>query len=417
MKYNLSVFWFRRDLRLHDNHGFFQALKKSKSVLPVFIFDTNILDGLNKDDRRVSLLFDRLKELNTELAKQNKKIHVYYGDPNSILNELFDKIPYDAIFTNTDYEPYATKRDKSIKTSMSKKKVKFHSFKDQVIFEKDEILSDSGKVYTVYTYYMKKWKAQFKASMTQAFPSDTLLHKCKTSDVLPTVETIEDIGFEYTDYILHKPNLTFRSLLEYDASRDNPNLNGTSNASVHLRFGFLSIREVSKIAYQYSDTFLNELIWRSFFIHILWHYPKVVTSCFREKYNNIKWNHSNDLLIKWKYGETGFPIVDAGMRQLFETGYMHNRVRMITASFLVKNLGIDWRLGEAYFASALMDFDLASYFRVFNPNTQLERYDPEFTYCRKWINEMEESGLYKVRKVVDAKQSRLEAIDRYKACV
>jgi deoxyribodipyrimidine photo-lyase len=423
---------FILELIFHYNHVFFQALKKSKSVLPIFIFDINILDGLDKNDRRVSLLFDRLKELNTELAKQNKKIHVYFGDPKTIFNNLFEKLPYDAIFTNTDYEPYAIKRDKSIKAFFSKK-VKFHSFKDQVIFEKDEILTDSGKVYGVYTYYMKKWKAQFRASMTQAFPSETLLHKCKKSDVLPSVETIEDIGFEYTDYILHKPNLTFRSLLEYDASRDNPNLNGTSNASVHLRFGFLSIREVSKIAYQYSDTFLNELIWRSFFAQILWHYPKVVTSCFREKYNNIKWNNT-DLFIKWKYGETGFPIVDAGMRQLFETGYMHNRVRMITASFLVKNLGIDWRLGEAYFASTLMDFDLASnngnwqwvagtgcdsapYFRVFNPNTQLERYDPKLTYCKKWINELEENGRYRVRKLVDAKQSRLEAIDRYKACV
>lgn len=433
MNYNLSIFWFRRDLRLHDNHGFFQALSKSKSVLPVFIFDINILDKIDENDRRVSLLFDRLKELNKELAKHNKKIHVYYGNPKSIFNDLLEKVPYEAIFANRDYEPYAIQRDQSIKTSMIKKKVKFRSFKDHVIFEKDEVLTDTGKVYSVYTYYMKKWKAQFRASMTQPFPSDTLLHKCKTSNELPCVETIEDIGFDYTDYILHKPNLTYRSLLEYDASRNDPNLNGTSNASVHLRFGFLSIREVSKIAYQYSDTFLNELIWRSFYAQILWHYPKIVTSCFREKYNNIKWNNP-DLYIKWKYGETGFPIVDAGMRQLFETGYMHNRVRMITASFLVKNLGIDWRLGEAYFASALMDYDLASnngnwqwvagtgcdsapYFRVFNPNTQLERYDPKLTYCKKWINEMEENGLYRVRKVVDAKQSRLEAIDRYKTCV
>jgi deoxyribodipyrimidine photo-lyase len=432
MRYNLSVFWFRRDLRLHDNHGFFQALDKSKSVLPIFIFDTNILDELNENDRRVSLLFDRLKELNVELAKQGKKIHVYYGDPKLTFNELFNKLPFDAVFTNTDYEPYATKRDKSIKFSLSKKKVKFRSFKDQVIFEKDEILTAEGKVYRVYTYYMKKWKSMFRASMTQPFPSDTLLHKCITSDVMSCVKSIDEIGFLQTKYILFKPNLTYRSLLDYEESRDNPNLEGTSNASVHLRFGFLSIREVVKIAYQYSDGFLNELIWRSFFAQILWNYPRVVDSCFKEKYNNIRWNN-NDLLFKWKCGETGFHIVDAGMRQLFKTGYMHNRVRMIAASFLVKNLGIDWRLGEAYFASNLMDYDLASnngnwqwvagtgcdaapYFRVFNPNTQRERYDPNFEYCGKWINELEENGKYRVSKIVDAKKSRLEAIDRYKRC-
>ena len=432
MSNNLSVFWFRRDLRLHDNHGFFQALDKSKSVIPIFIFDTNILDELNENDRRISLLFDRLKELNEELAKQGKKIHIYYGDPKLIFNELHDKLPFDAVFTNTDYEPYATKRDKSIKFYLSKKKVKFRSFKDQVIFEKDEILTGEGKVYGVYTYYMKKWKSMFRASMTQPFPSDALLHKCITSDVMPCVKRIDEIGFLQTEYVLYKPNLTYPSLLHYKESRDNPNLEGTSNASVHLRFGFLSIREVVKIACQYSDGFLNELIWRSFFAQILWNYPRVVDSCFKEKYNNIRWNN-NDLLNKWKFGETGFHIVDAGMRQLFETGYMHNRVRMIAASFLVKNLGIDWRLGEAYFASILMDYDLASnngnwqwvagtgcdaapYFRVFNPNTQRERYDPNFEYCSKWINELEENGKYRVSKIVDAKKSRLEAIDRYKRC-
>jgi len=432
MTYNLSVFWFRRDLRLHDNHGFFQALDKSKSVLPIFIFDINILKDLNQNDRRVSLLFDRLMELNKELAKQSKKIHVYYGDPELILNELHEKIPFDALFANTDYEPYATKRDRTINNSLGKKYVKFLSFKDQVIFEKDEILSNEGKIYSVYTYYMKKWKSLFNNSMTDSYPSHKLLHKCITSDAIKCVHFLDEIGFEYSKYILYNPNLTQISLNKYEESRDNPNVNGTSNASVHLRFGFLSIREVVKIALQYSEIFLNELIWRSFFSQILWNYPRVVDSCFKVKYNNLEWN-SNDLLFKWQKGQTGFHIVDAGMRQLIETGYMHNRVRMIAASFLVKNLGIDWRLGEAYFASKLMDFDLASnngnwqwvagtgcdaspYFRVFNPNTQRERYDPNFKYCAKWINELEENGIYRVPKIVDAKQSRLEAIDRYKRC-
>tara|TARA_Y100000813_G_scaffold51062_1_gene35699 strand:- start:7372 stop:8673 length:1302 start_codon:yes stop_codon:yes gene_type:complete len=433
MRYNLSVFWFRRDLRLHDNHGFFQALDRSKSVLPIFIFDINILNELNKNDRRISLLFDRLTELNTELAKQSKKIHIYYGNPELIFNKLHEKLPFDAVFTNTDYEPYATKRDRTINISLKKKNVKFHSFKDQVIFEKDEILSNEGKIYSVYTYYMKKWKGLFNNSMTASYPSDKLLNKCITTNSMSCVQNIDEIGFIQSKYILHKPNLTFSSLLEYEESRDNPNINGTSNASVHLRFGFLSIREVVKIASKCSQIFLNELIWRSFFAQILWNYPKVVDSCFKEKYNNLEWN-TNDLFVKWKNGQTGFHIVDAGMRQLLETGYMHNRVRMIAASFLVKNLGIDWRLGEAYFASNLMDFDLASnngnwqwvagtgcdaspYFRVFNPNTQRERYDPNFQYCSKWIDELQPDGFYNISEIVDIKKSRLEAIDRYKKCV
>ena len=433
MTYNLSVFWFRRDLRLHDNHGFFQALDKSKSVLPIFIFDINILKELNKNDRRVSLLFDRLTELNIELAKQSKKIHIYYGKPELIFNELHKKLAFDAVFTNTDYEPYATQRDQTINISLRNKHVDFYSFKDQVIFEKDEILSNEGKIYSVYTYYMKKWKSLFNNSMLAPYPSEKLLHKCIISDLLPCVQNIDEIGFIKSKYILHKPNLNLSSLSSYENSRDNPNINGTSNASVHLRFGFLSIREVVKIANECSQIFLNELIWRSFFAQILWNYPRVVDSCFKLKYNNLEWN-SNELFTKWKNGQTGFHIVDAGMRQLLKTGYMHNRVRMITASFLVKNLGIDWRLGEAYFASNLMDFDLASnngnwqwvagtgcdaspYFRVFNPNTQREKYDPNFQYCTKWIDELQADGIYNLKEIVDVKKSRLEAIDRYKKCV
>lgn len=434
MKYKLSVFWFRRDLRLHDNHGLFQALSQSKSVLPIFIFDTNILSKLNDEDRRVSLLFDRLNELNETLAEQNQKIHIYYGDPKQIITQLCDKIPFDALFTNTDYEPYARQRDQSVKRTLKRKGVKFFDYKDQVIFEKDEILSDTGKPYGIYSYYRKKWQAKFMVSMSRPFPSDTLLNGFKVTHELPCVQKIEDIGFKYAKYVLHKPNLTFRSLLEYESGRDIPSLDSTSHISAHLRFGILSIREVVNLAYQYSETFLKELIWRSFFIQVLWHYPHVVDSCFRAKYNNLKWKNEPSLFMKWKYGETGFAIVDAGMRELFETGYMHNRVRMIAASFLVKNLGIDYRLGEAYFASTLMDFDLASnngnwqwvagtgcdsapYFRIFNPNAQRERFDPDFKYCKKWINEMHDDGKYLVTRIIDTKLSRLESIARYKKCV
>ena len=432
MKYNTSIFWFRRDLRLHDNHGFFNALTESKSVVPIFIFDISILNELDEEDRRVSLLFDKLNELNKELSEHGKKIHVMHGKPSDVIDSIYAIKPFEACYTNTDYEPYARQRDDEIKQSLQAKGVEFHSFKDQVIFEKDDILTDQGNPYGVFTPYMKKWKSKFKISMIQPYASQDLLDRCEAVDNLKCVESIEELGFIYSSYILHKPNLDYRSLIDYDINRDIPDLDGTSNTSVHLRFGFVSVREIASIAFQYSEPLLNEIIWRSFFSQVLWHNPHVVTSCYREKYNNLKWNDTT-LFRKWKYGLTGFPIVDAGMRQLFDTGYMHNRVRMIAASFLVKNLGIDWRLGEAYFASKLMDFDLASnngnwqwvagtgcdaspYFRVFNPDTQLKKFDPKLKYCKKWIIEIHDNGYYPVERIADVKASRLESIARYKAC-
>lgn len=432
MAYKLSIFWFRRDLRLHDNHGFFQSLKQSESVLPIFIFDTNILDKLLKEDRRVSLLFDRLMSLNQELKKIDKKIHILYGDPKEIIEEITQKKSIDACFTNTDYEPYATIRDKQIKQMLSLKKIKFHSYKDQLIFEKNEILTNLEKPYSVYSSYMKKWKSKFKISMTRPYPSQDYLHKCFFDNNLECITSLSDIGFEYSSYNLIAPRLDYRTILEYESLRNNADSDSTSYISVHLRFGFISIREVVNIAYQYSPSFLNELIWRSFFSQVLWHNPRVVNSCFRQKYDNIKWNEPS-LFRKWKYGETGFMFVDAGMRQLFDTGYMHGRVRMLAASFLVKNLGIDWRLGEAYFASMLLDYDLASnngnwqwvagtgcdsapYFRVFNPQTQREKFDPNYTYCKRWINELRDDGYYPVSKVIDIKTSVAQSIVRYKQC-
>ena len=433
MNYKLSIFWFRRDLRLHDNHGFFQSLKQSESVLPIFIFDTAILDKLRTNDKRVSILFDRLKTLNQELEKIGKKIHVLHGNPIDIFESLLETTTLEACFTNTDYEPYARERDTSVKQMLARKNVHFHSFKDQVIFEKSEILSNVGKPYSVYSPYMRKWKSKFMISMTEPFLSQDYLHKCTVDKSLQCVEKIDDIGFEHSSYVLLTPKLNYRTLTEYESLRDNLDCEGTSHISVHLRFGFLSIREVARMAYEYSPTFLKELIWRSFFTQVLWHNPKVVSSCFKEKYNKIQWIDDMELFRKWKYGETGFMMVDAGMRQLFETGYMHGRARMVAASFLVKNLGIDWRLGEAYFASTLLDFDLASnngnwqwvagtgcdsspYFRIFNPHSQRERHDPNLVYCKKWINEIREDGYYPAPKVIDLKTSLPKSIYRYKQC-
>jgi len=433
MNYKLSVFWFRRDLRLHDNHGFFQALYQSQSVIPIFIFDPSILDRLNSDDRRVNLIFDTLKSLNDELSKVDKKIHIYYGNPIDVISKLQQKTSFDALFTNTDYEPYPRERDEKVKIILQKKGVDFKTYKDQVIFEKDEILSHEGNPYAAYTPYKNKWRSKFRISLTQPFPSNDLLHKCDTTDTLKCVSQLKEIGFDKNEYLLHDPKLDYRSIIDYESNRDYPKSNGTTNISVHLRFGMKSVREIANIAYQYSDCLLNELIWRSFFAQVLWHNPHLVNSCFKAKYNNIKWDNDTILFRKWKYGETGFALVDAGMRQLFDTGYMHNRVRMVAASLLVKNLGIDWRLGEAYFASMLMDYDLASnngnwqwvagtgtdaapYFRIFNPNTQLKKFDPNFVYCKKWINEMKKDGSYPISKIIDSNITREQCLLRYKLC-
>jgi deoxyribodipyrimidine photo-lyase len=432
MDNNLSVFWFRRDLRLHDNHGLFKALFSSKNVLAIFIFDPSILNNLNEDDRRVSLLFDRLQELNKELSHHGSKISIFFGEPIDVFLELSSHHKIDAVFANKDYEPYAIKRDLAVKNRIKDFGASFHSFKDHLIFEQDEVLSDSQKPYSVYTHFMKKWMSKFRISLTIPYPSQDFLQKLISDDKLKQVESVEQMNFIHQEVHLLKPRLDHEILRYYNENRDSIEKDGATHISVHLRFGFLSIREVAKTAFQYSESLLKELIWRSFFSQILWHNPHVVDKCFKPKYEKLKWSNDKKLFMKWKYGQTGFPLVDAGMRELFDTGLMNNRVRMLTASFLVKNLGIDWKLGEAYFASKLLDFDLASnngnwqwvagtgsdaapYFRVFNPETQQKKFDPNFVYCKRWLHEMDELGNYSIKKIANLKSTRLEAIERYKA--
>lgn len=432
MNNNLSVFWFRRDLRLHDNHGLFKALFSSKKVLAVFIFDPSILNNLNEDDRRVSLIFDRLQELNQELSLYGSKISIFFGEPVDVFSELFSHHKIDAVFANKDYEPYAIKRDLAVEKKIKDFGASFHSFKDQLIFEQDEVLSDSQKPYSVYTHYMNKWMSKFRISLTIPYLSQDFLSKLISDDKLEQVESVEQMNFIHQKVRLLKPRLDHDILHYYNENRDSIEKDGATHISVHLRFGLLSIREVAKLAFQYSESLLKELIWRSFFSQILWHNPHVVDKCYKSKYDKLKWSNDKNLFMKWKYGQTGFPIVDAGMRELFDTGLMNNRVRMLTASFLVKNLGVDWRLGEAYFATKLLDFDLASnngnwqwvagtgsdsapYFRVFNPETQQKKFDPNFVYCKRWLHEMDELGNYSVKKIADLKSSRLDALERYKA--
>ena len=428
MKTKLNLFWFRRDLRLIDNHGLYEALQSELPVLPIFIFDTNILDKLeNKEDKRVDFIFQALEKLNEYLEKQGKSIQIFYGKPLEIYQKLTEKYNIESVFCNEDYEPYAIKRDQEIKDFLASKNINFYQFKDQVIFQKDEITKADGKPYTVYTPYSKQWLLKFNDQNLEFFASE------KKLDNLLNIEkqniTLENIGFKKTNYLFENPKINLEILEKYHETRNLPTKE-TSQMSVHLRFGTLSIRKLVKIANELKDkTYLKELIWREFFMQILWHFPKVIHHSFKEKYDNIAWENNEELFQKWCEGKTGYPIVDAGMRELNETGLMHNRVRMVCASFLTKHLLTDWRIGEAYFAEKLMDYDLsanngnwqwsagsgcdaAPYFRVFNPEEQQKKFDPKFIYIKKWVKEFGTSAYPK--PIIEHKFARERALKRYK---
>ena len=428
MKTKLNLFWFRRDLRLIDNHGLYEALQSELPVLPIFIFDTNILDKLeNKEDKRVDFIFQALEKLNEYLEKQGKSIQIFYGKPLEIYENLTQKYEIGNVFCNEDYEPYAIKRDQDIKDFLASKNINFYQFKDQVIFQKDEITKADGKPYTVYTPYSKQWLLKFNDQNLEFFASE------KKLDNLLNIEkqniTLENIGFKKTNYLFENPKINLEILEKYHETRNLPTKE-TSQMSVHLRFGTFSIRKLVKIANELKDkTYLKELIWREFFMQILWHFPKVIHHSFKEKYDNIAWENNEELFQKWCEGKTGYPIVDAGMRELNETGLMHNRVRMVCASFLTKHLLTDWRIGEAYFAEKLMDYDLsanngnwqwsagsgcdaAPYFRVFNPEEQQKKFDPKFIYIKKWVKEFGTSTYPK--PIIEHKFARERALKRYK---
>ena len=428
MKTKLNLFWFRRDLRLIDNHGLYEALKSELPVLPIFIFDTNILDKLeNKEDKRVDCIFQALEKLNEYLEKQGKSIQIFYGKPLEIYQKLTEKYNIESVFCNEDYEPYAIKRDQEIKDFLASKNINFYQFKDQVIFQKDELTKADGKPYTVYTPYSKQWLLKFNDQNLEFFASEKKLENLLNIEKQNI--TLENIGFKKTNYLFENPKINLEILEKYQETRDFPTLE-TSQMSVHLRFGTFSIRKLVKIANELKDkTYLKELIWREFFMQILWHFPKVIHHSFKEKYDNIAWENNEELFQKWCEGKTGYPIVDAGMRELNETGLMHNRVRMVCASFLTKHLLTDWRIGEAYFAEKLMDYDLsanngnwqwsagsgcdaAPYFRVFNPEEQQKKFDPNFIYIKKWVKEFGTSAYPK--PIIEHKFARERALKRYK---
>ena len=428
MKSEVSVFWFRRDLRLEDNTGLFHALNSPNPVLPIFIFDTEILSSLKNDDARVSFIYDQLKQLQKELGTFGSSVAVYHGKPIDIFRKLTEDFNIKEVFTNRDYEPYARIRDKEIGDHLTSNHIKFHLYKDQVIFEKNEIVKHDGLPYVVYTPYMKLWKQKFREKdlvIRDSVNPEKFIQKKE----LPFPE-LKDIGFEPSGIKVPGFDLSEMTIANYEAQRNYPNLEATTRIGPHLRFGTVSIRKVvQKAAEDKNETFLQELIWREFFMQILYHFPKTVTESFKPKYDRIPWRNNEAEFKLWKSGQTGYPIIDAGMRQLNATGFMHNRVRMLVASFLCKHLLIDWRWGEAYFAEKLLDYELASnvgnwqwgagsgvdaapYFRIFNPLTQVKDYDKDELYIKKWVPEYGTSEYPQM--IVDHKEARERALRVYK---
>ena len=423
-----SIFWFRRDLRLSDNHGFFEALQSSENVLPLFIFDTEILSKLeNKEDKRVDFIVQVLNIINQFLEKTGKSIKILHGKPLDIFKTLTEDYDIEKVFCNEDYEPSAIKRDREIADFLGRKDIAFQSFKDQVHFHKEDILKSDGTPYSIYTPYSKQWLLKYAAEKVEFYPSEKLLENL--IDVEKQEISLEKLEFKETNYQFEIPKINPSILKTYHETRNFPTT-PTSEMSVHLRFGTISVRKLAAEARKLNETFLKELIWREFFMQILYHYPKVVHESFKRKYDNISWLLDEDLLRKWQEGKTGYPIVDAGMRELNETGFMHNRVRMVCASFFTKHLLMDWRIGEAYFAEKLLDYDLsanngnwqwsagtgcdsAPYFRVFNPEEQQKKFDPEFKYIKKWVKEFGTTSYPK--PIVEHKFARLRALEAYKS--
>ncbi len=399
----VNVFWFRRDLRVFDNTGFAAALSAGLPVVPIFIFDSNILKRLaDKDDPRVSFIHEALVNLNAEMKKAGSGLHVYFGKPTEVFAELLSKFQVNTVFTNHDYEPYAKLRDIEIKKLLAEKGAHLETFKDQVIFERSEVVKDDGKPYSVFTPYSRKWKSLLSDKALVANPSQNNLSALlqKPGRML----SLNDIGFLPSSIELPKANLDPQLLKKYEEQRNFPAIDGTTRLGVHLRFGTVSVREMVRLAQKHSETWLNELIWREFFMQILYHYPETVTANYKKNFA-IQWRDNPSEFTAWCEGRTGYPLVDAGMRELNATGFMHNRVRMVTASFLCKHLLIDWRKGERYFARKLFDFDLSSnvgnwqwvagsgsdaapYFRIFNPESQAVKFDKKGDYIRQWVPEL-----------------------------
>ena len=432
MQQPVTIFWFRRDLRLDDNVGLFHALNSEYQVLPIFIFDTDILERLPEDDSRVTFIHDRLSQIQNQLKKFDSSIAVYKGKPIKVFNKLADEYNIKEVYTNHDYEPYAISRDKEIESFLSDKKIQFSTFKDHVIYERDEIVKQDGLPYKVYTPFSKIWLKQFKLDGLTFFPSENHLgNSVKTQDL--SFLSLKDIGFKTSSVKVKNYTIDDSIITDYEATRNFPAKESTSRIGPHLRFGSVSIRKVVKKASEHkNNTFLKELIWREFFMQILWHFPHTTNQSFKPQYDRIVWRNNEEEFKAWCEGRTGYPLVDAGMRQLNETGFMHNRVRMLVGSFLCKHLLIDWRWGEAYFAEKLHDYEMASnvgnwqwvagcgvdaapYFRIFNPTTQIQKFDKDHSYIKKWVPEYQE--LTYPTPIVDHSMARERCLETYRSAL
>ena len=430
MKESVNIFWFRRDLRLDDNVGFYNALKSEHPVLPVFIFDEDILTKLPKQDARLNFIYETLQEMRATLKKtHNSGIAMLYGKPTEIIKKLASAYTIDTVFTNRDYEPYATERDQQIEELLTKNAIKFETFKDQVIFEKNEVVKKDGLPYKVYTPFMKVWKEKFKTFHLDFYYTSSFLKNLIQDTNLPNL-SLAALGFEPASQKIEKYTVTPKLIQTYEETRNFPALDSTSKLGPHLRFGTVSVRKmIAKAISEKNEIFWHELIWREFFMQILWHFPHTSKSAFKPKYDRIDWRNNEAEFDKWCKGETGYPLVDAGMRQLNKTGFMHNRIRMLVGSFLCKHLLIDWRWGEAYFAEKLHDYEMSSnvgnwqwvagsgvdaapYFRIFNPTTQIKKFDKDLIYIKKWVPDFQEFTYAK--EMVDHKEARERCLSTYK---
>ena len=433
MNSTVNIFWFRRDLRLDDNIGFYEALRADYPVLPIFIFDSEILEKLPKDDARVTFIHQTLQQMRHTLQDEHgSSIAMYHGKPKDIFKNLIQDFKIETVYTNHDYEPYAKERDDEIKGLLNNNNVAFKTFKDQVIFEKDEVVKKDGDPYVVYTPYMRTWKEKFKTIDLEIFYTNSYLNNLVEHSRLPNL-SLSDIGFTTSSQEIESYEVTPTLIEQYENTRNFPAKDSTSKLGPHLRFGTVSIRKMIKKAIaEENEIFWQELIWREFFMQILWHFPHTKDNSFKPKYDRIEWRNNEDEFQKWCEGKTGYPFVDAGMRQLNETGFMHNRVRMLVGSFLCKHLLIDWRWGEAYFAEKLHDYEMASnvgnwqwvagsgvdaapYFRIFNPTTQIQKFDKNHEYIKKWVPDYQELSYPK--PIVDHKEARERCLETYKSAL
>lgn len=424
----INVFWMQRDLRLDDNTALFHALKTRENVLPLFIFNPDIMERIEfRPVFRVNFIYHALEDIKINLEKIGSSICIVHGKPLDVFKQLLSQYHICSVYTNRDYDPYSTFQDLYVERFLRIKKIEYHSYKDHVLFEKDELIKADGKPYTVFTAYKNKFIEKYNNEMVRSLKTSQYFHNFIRIKPLP-MPTLEALGFEDLNMTFPSKYLPQKLLEEYALNKDFPARNGTSKLSVHLRFGTISIRKVTALAVLYSEAFLNELIWRNFYSQILWYFPQVATRAFKPIYDNIRWENNQDHFAAWCQGKTGYPFVDAGMRELNQTGFMHNRLRMVTASFLCKHLLIDWSWGEAYFAVKLNDYDLASnnggwqwcagsgcdaapYFRIFSPELQAKKFDPDFEYIRTWVPEFGTSEYQE--PIIDHKFARQRAVQRY----